>query len=298
MSEPEPPFEAPTPDAPDARSRLQPFDTPCARCGNFAPLSSKYGPALCATCIERSVDPVQKRAFDFAGLLSGTASLTRRIGPLGALLVVLAGAPITVLTHFVELPLAATNLYDVFVLMPVQMMIVYMAFQLVVLRAERPSLSEAARRVASRYGALLAAAFVSGIVIVLFLLLLVVPGIVKALSLALVMPIALLEGADASSAMSKSTARMRGHRLALLAGYLVALVPLLLAVVVVACVAGASVFLAMDAQGVVPQTTRAQDVVSVIFELATPALMLPITLMQAVAYVKTASPSDEGEPPT
>lgn len=81
-------------------------------------------------------------------------------------------------------------------------------------RGERRGVVECLRRAGHRYFSLLGASLQSALLTLLYLLLLVVPGVLKALSYSVVLPVVMLEGKGASASLTRSTQLMDGHRAA------------------------------------------------------------------------------------
>lgn len=77
---------------------------------------------------------------------------------------------------------------------------------------ERRGVGDALRRAGRRYFSLLGASLQSAIWTLLYALLLVVPGVLKALSYAVVLPVVMLEDKGASASLARSTQLMDGHR--------------------------------------------------------------------------------------
>jgi len=133
-------------------------------------------------------------------------------------------------------------------------------------------------------GTLLGVRFVANLVTLLFTLLLIVPGVMKAMSLLLVMPIALHE--NNGDAMSSSTQRMQGHRMNAFIACCVAAAPLLLAVSSLVCV---SVVLAVaqNVDGTAPAAPSGfESVLGLALGIVIPVTSLPLTLVPAVLYAK------------
>jgi hypothetical protein len=91
---------------------------------------------------------------------------------------------------------------------------------------ERRTVVACLRRAARSYFSLLGASLQAAVWTLLYLLLLVVPGILKALSYAVVVPVVLLEDRRASAALRRSTQLVDGHRAVVLCANL-AVLPLL-----------------------------------------------------------------------
>jgi hypothetical protein len=96
-------------------------------------------------------------------------------------------------------------------------------------RGERRDVVTALRRAGRRYLSLLGASLQAAIITVLYLLLLIVPGIRKALSFAVVLPVVMLEDERASAALRRSEQLMDGHRMTALLPMIVVSLPSLCA---------------------------------------------------------------------
>jgi len=262
-----------------------PFERACERCGNYAPLSAKYGPELCAECIERTAHPIVRSGTSVGDLLSGVFQLLRAVGLPAAILVTLAGLPIALLEYAVpELPFFVSSLWGFFVTTSFDMVVLHLAWQAIVRREQRVAIGEAFSAVGRSLGTLLGVRFVANLVTLLFTLLLIVPGVMKAMSLLLVMPIALHE--NNGDAMSSSTQRMQGHRMNAFIACCVAAAPLLLAVSSLVCV---SVVLAVaqNVDGTAPAAPSGfESVLGLALGIVIPVTSLPLTLVPAVLYAK------------
>jgi hypothetical protein len=127
------------------------------------------------------------------------------------------------------------------------------------------------RRAASRYVSLLGASLQAAIGTLAYLLLLVVPGILKALSYSVVLPVVLLEDRRASAALARSTRLMDGHRLA------VALASIVLLPLAAGPFAASQLWPSLDGSAL----ARAAS------SLATGVLQLPFDVLGVVLYVES-----------
>lgn len=96
-------------------------------------------------------------------------------------------------------------------------------------RGERRDVFTALRLAGRRYLSLLGASLQAGIIAGLYFLLLIVPGIRKVLSFAVVLPVVMLEDKRASAALARSTQLMDGHRMTALLPMVVLALPSLCA---------------------------------------------------------------------
>lgn len=268
------------------------FDRACERCGTYAPLSSKYGPELCAECIERTAHPIVRTGSGVGDILSGVFQLLRTVGLPAALIVTLAGLPMSIVQHLLpDLPFVVSSFWDFFVGTLAEMVVLHLAWQAIAKREQRISLGAAFSAVGRVFGSLLGTRFICNLVTLLFMLLLVVPGVMKALSLTMAMPITLHEGSDASAAMASSTARMQGHRADAFFAYCLAGAPFFVLFVAIICLASAQGF----AQGLDPPEanwapSEFYDFAMLALGIATPAALVPVTLVPAVLYAKLRQP--------
>lgn len=290
-------MDRPVPASPTASPPLgNPFEQACERCGTFAPLSSKYGPALCAECIERTAHPIVQTPSGVGDLVRGVFQLARAIGLPGAVVVTLAGLPMSLIEFAVPgIPFVVSNLWGFIVGTAAEMVVLHLSWQAITSREQRASTGAALSAVGRRFGALLGTRFISNLVTLLFSLLLIVPGVMKAMSLAIAMPITLHEGSDASSAMASSTARMRGHRMEAFLAFCVTGAPLFLLIVAIFCVAAAQGAAQQLGSPTAPVAASAfYDYAMLALGILTPAALLPMTLVPAVLYAKLPQPEYGG----
>jgi hypothetical protein len=270
---------------------LTPFDTPCDRCGTFAPLTRKFGPPLCAACVERAIPPLVRDPADLQGLLRGVLALLGSVGWRAALVAVALEVPFVALEAVArDLPFMVNQLYGFLVGTVAEGVALHLAWQATA-PGVSPSVGRAVRRVMSRYGSILGTRFLVSLQVVLYTLLLVVPGVLKALSLTLALPLAVTEEVDAGTATSRSEALMSGHRGAAFLAYCVALAPAMLGFLVYACVLASAGVVAAVASGDPSQAESVASepwyaLVGALFGLTMPALLLPFQLVPAVLLAK------------
>lgn len=269
------PAEAPAPGVTGASER-----TPCERCGDFAELVDYDGHRLCADCMGR-LSEIERTPPTVGNLLCDTARILGRVGPTAALIVICFDLPMVLLEVFVpDLPSIASTLWGATVSVVGSGAVLWLAHRAI--RGEGADPRVALSRAGERASGLIGANFLSAIVTLLYSLLLFVPGIVRALSLALVLPIALHEGADANTALRASTDRMKGHRAVALVAYLLWGS---LGVAGIALYLGLSFLFEPPAILVIPEAlTRALLVGA---GALLPVFMLPVSCTTAVLYAKT-----------
>lgn len=253
----------------------------CSRCGTFAPLSSVAGAMLCAECAAR-MHEIARTPSSLGYLLKGIVQLLGRIGAVAAVIAFVFDLPISIAHFFFPVPFAVESAWG-FVTLIGNAAILVLAQQVI---AGRPtSVGEAFKLAISRYGSLLGASIVSGIMTFLFLLLLIVPGVVRALGYALILPLVLHENADTSVALHQSLVRMKGHRAEAFFAYMVLFIPGFFTVAAVAFAGGLVVAIDPTLE---PQALFAQNAAGALF----PILWLPVVLLPAVLYPKLV-PQDE-----
>lgn len=271
----------------------RPPDETCPRCGTFAALERRLGRELCRECWERVVEP----SVAAPRVLSDVQRLASRLLLRSWLALILVELPLTVARALFllgtgkTLPMQVDNLYFFVTLIAVG----------AILHASHQALMgdarvdwRAARRAAlERWGAMVFASWMSGLITIAFLLLLVVPGIVRALSYALVTAIALHERWDTNEALKQSMARTRGQRLRILVAVIATCAIGFVPVMLLAFGVGAVIGLAGDDE---PNVYT-----DILIELVTNvAMYVPIALvyfMVASLYVRCSVAHDRAMEP-
>ena len=254
--------------------------TPCERCGDFAELVDYDGHRLCADCMSR-LSEIERTPPTAGNLLSDTARVLGRVGLPAALIVMCFDLPVVLLEVFVpDLPALVSTLWGATVSIIGSGAVLGLAHRAI--RGEAADVGAALSRAGERASGLIGANFLSSIVVLLYSLLLIVPGIVRGLSLALVLPIALHEGTDGNTALRASTDRMMGHRAVAFVAYLLWGS---LGVAGLGLYLGLSFLLEPPAMVVLPEAlTRALLVGAGVL---LPVFMLPVSCTTAVLYAKT-----------
>lgn len=176
----------------------------------------------------RTEHPVPAASFVASSVVSATLSLTvRTAAPLLAL-VALTQGPWAVLEAsglLLAVPEADyyrwSGLYGLVLGVLHSGAIVWLVHGAI--QGERRGVVACLRRAGQRYFSLVGASLQAALFTLLYLLLLVVPGILKALSYAVVLPVVVLEDKHASAALARSTQLMDGHRLAVFLATMVVL---------------------------------------------------------------------------
>jgi hypothetical protein len=250
-------------------------DPPCERCGTFAPLRELRVRHLCDACLERR-HWVEREPATLRGLMRGITYLLPHVAPRALPIVLLFSVPHIALSAL-GVPFLISQL-TFFVSIPAYAATWNLCAQH--LGGERLSTSRALADAFRAWGRLVGTTIARDFVAGIYLLLLVVPGIVKWLSFAASVPIALHESPGALGALAESERRMRGLRLPTFWALLI----LLIAPIAVgtALVVGIDALLHLS----VPHRRLLAAVVTDVLEF--PLLMLP-----AVLYAKTRDRSLE-----
>jgi hypothetical protein len=195
--------------------------TPCQRCGTYAWLSPTGGMELCDACIARA----QSEEITFGAVTGSALRTLLRVGLPCAMLLVAVEVPLAIAELRMDLPSAAGHIhaltFGVWAAGVVQLVAVR------ALRGEPLRFGGAAGEALRCLPSMFTTTILANITIVLFLLLLIVPGVLRALSYAVVIPIVLIEGRSGLDAMRTSAARMWGVRGAAFGAYLVSCIPML-----------------------------------------------------------------------
>lgn len=258
-----------------------PERTPCQRCGDFAELIDYDGHRICEDCIAR-LSEIERTPPTVANLVSGSAWVMSRIGLFAAGVVLVADLPIAILEQLVpELPPIISTAWGATISILAQGVVFHMAQRAI--RGEPVELSRSAKRAMDSAFDLVGSNFVAGIQILLYGLLFVIPGIVRGLSLALVLPIAVHEGrGGVVDVLRASTERMKGHRITALGAYAV-----WGSLWLIGLVAYFAFIIALDMASL---DGLSDGIVTVILfggGLLLPMLLVPVMCTTAVLYAKT-----------
>ncbi len=257
-----------------------PRETACERCGTFAELVHYDGHAICDECIGR-LSEIEREPPTVTNLLSGSAWVLSRVGVLGALIVALADLPIVLVEVFLpDSPSFISTAWGVTVSVVAQGAVFSVSMRAI--RGEELSLRDAVQHSLSAAGRIISANLFAAVQIFLYLLLLIVPGFVRALSLVLVIPIALHEPRAAGDIVRNSAERMKGHRATALGAYLAWGV-----VWGVGFAAYLGFILALDMPVLLDVPVWVIDGALLGSGLLLPVLMLPVMCTTAVLYAKT-----------
>lgn len=253
---------------------------PCDRCGTFAELVDYDGHQICEDCIGR-LSEIERTPPTVGNVLSGSLWVLGQIALPAAVIVVLADLPVALIDTFIpELPFVSTA-WNATVTVLAQGAVFHLAHRAI--RGDELDPMTALRRSVDSAGNLIITNFLAGLQIFFFTLLLIVPGVVRSLSLLLVIPVVLHEGEKTSDALRASTERMNGHRLTAL------VVNLVWSVVWGGALAAYIAFaVALEFPEVgLNLSTGAINAILLAGALVIPVLMLPVTCVTAVFYAKT-----------
>lgn len=220
----------------------------------------------CAPCW-RNTHEMMRTPITIGGVLKGVVQILGPAGAPAALIAFVICLPWVVL-HYVGFPEQARGLYDSIFLALADGAAYALALQAIVV-------GETDARAALRQGLrawwrVFITYFFGSVRVFLFVLLLIVPGIVKALSIVLGAPIAVLEGSSGSDALDESERRMKGHRLVALVVFLIAMIP-----------PASTITLDLVLP---PQSSPIPDLV---LSALSPVMSIPALLVTAVLYAKT-----------
>lgn len=189
----------------DVRAETQP--QACTRCGTFGELFDSFGRRLCAECLRRR-DRIETANATTWNLVVDVLRLGQRIALPGSLLMLVFGVPSLYLE---EVHTWLGTIYDSFILVIATGTIQRLSFVRVV-HGPRASFGGALGVMLARYWSVWGASLFANFSVLAYTLLLVVPGILRALSYAMCGPVALNEGIHARDSLDVSTERMAGHR--------------------------------------------------------------------------------------
>lgn len=255
-------------------------DDACDRCGSFAELRCYDQRWLCPACVER-LSAVERDSIGVSSVLSGTLFVVGRV-----LLPAWAIAFVVHLPHAVAVALVPELLRLPYALLGLVygLTIGVLSTGATLAMARRAIRGEPLEPVrcltlaAERWWRLCSSNLRVQLVTMIYFGLLIVPGIVRGLSLLVAVPVAFHEGFDAGDALDESTRRMRGHRSA---AFIVAILLLGVAFVLGVAVLTAIVLVEQSFGPSVALTILAQSVFL-------PGAIL-VTCLMAVLYAKTSS---------
>lgn len=266
--------------------------TPCERCGNFASLALVGARRLCPVCRRRS-DAFESGPMEATALLGHVWQL---VGPtiLPATFVLFLFSLPAMLMQFAGQDGMPLTFFDGIFGMVSTAAVIHMARNALYEEPIDPkgSVLEALKSFADIF----VANWLTGLIVFFFFLLLIIPGVLKSLSYAIVVPIVLFESHSGLDALKASAARMLGSRSSAFMAYLATSLPALLVFgffFLMAFIASA-VDAFVDPNGLTaPIISDAlfDQMAIVVGGLVTVAL-LPLHLLTFVLYVRTRKRSN------
>ena len=189
----------------------------CTRCGSFIceSCAASVDPPFCAPCFAKRGIPLLAEPFSFGGAFGGSFKLFLPVvGPiLGACAIV--AVPLGLLNWFMEEQLVGT-LWKTYLSMiagaTVGLIAVIASLALMTRKAEGrdPTFGWAMGEGVRAWPRVFGARFVAGVKILLWTLLLIIPGIVKGVRLSMVDPVAYLQDSPSPTDRSEELVRGRG----------------------------------------------------------------------------------------
>lgn len=251
---------------------------PCPRCGTYAELADHWTWRLCRPCFERVLHPIETSPATLRNLLWGTGQLIREVGLWAVVIALVFTAPRTLLgwsgydMGLLDIPLVLLGIVGTAT-------ITHMALQRCT-GTEKPELRWALARAVTVWGRTIGAFLLSTLIIMLFLLLLVVPGVMRAMDYFIFLP--LIVAGDATTvrgALEQSRERMWGYRLNAFGAYLVWMLPLFVYWALNGALLYAEEETALVPRAISHALTQALPLLGTVLEV-------PITFLAVVLYVK------------
>ncbi len=257
--------------------------TPCDRCGAFEALSPSRDQQLCAPCIERLMHPIEQAPLELASLLEGVWQVFRNIWWMALLLVAAFEIPLLLLSYLTPAS-QFIDRFSWFITILADGAIIFLALQ--VIEGRTLSVKDALNQTVQRWGAVIWASILSNLVTLFMTLLLIVPGVLRALSYAVVLPIVLHDRGRGTDALSRSAALMEGSRAHVFLAWLILFFPPL-----VILVAYVGVGIAVDETLINPSLEP-----TLLFDVLGPAAvvlsLVPLKILPAVIYAKVRRTQD------
>lgn len=255
---------------------------PCPRCGTYAELRWHGRRELCEDCIERVKHPIETTPVTAGEILSGTTQLLGAVGLPALLVTVLIQLPAAALIASGDAGTVLTALYGLVSIFGTGV-VIDLALQHID-REKKIRIVAAARVALGSWLGLIAAGLISGLIVMVFALLLIVPGILKALSYAIVYPLVVAGDAGGVDSLALSKERMKGHRTQAFLAFLVAWLVPITGYIVFAVMQGAMPTL--DPSAMVPPGQR---MVHAAYTVLDAVLYLPVTFVSIVLHAKLRS---------
>jgi ribosomal protein S27AE len=258
---------------------------PCPRCGTYAELSDHGPRRLCAECVARGTHPVERTPMATWPLLEGVATLLGAMGLRGAVAVVLLQLPAAMLT--VAMPGVTTALASMLATLLGTGVVTALGLE----EVDGPGtsrLAHAGATVLGRVGPLIGGTVLANVIIGLLALLCLVPGVVRALSYMLVVPLILRGEHGVRDALRASRIRMHGSRARIFPAVLL-VGSLLVAIVIVQGIAVQVLWWEQGMHGPIglfgprPLEVRVLEATG---QLAMAVGTMPVTLLAVVVWAK------------
>lgn len=263
-----------------------PFTEACERCGTFAPLTRSFETALCAECVRKSVHEIARTPLDFGHVVKGVGQILLRVGLPAALIGTGLELPHAITAQLVDVPTALDLAWSTLTSLVADLVAIHLAWQVV--RGRRSIDVRAAFAAAGEaFPRVFVTRLVAGFQIILMSLLLIVPGVWRALTLFVATPVSMMENKGSADALSRSARLMQGHRWLALASGALSIAPL---VGVFAFTSAIAIAMLLVDPTSPPASERwlafAGDVLS-------PIAILPATFVPVVFYAKLCPPAPD-----
>ncbi|MEM9188493.1 MAG: hypothetical protein AAGF12_04930 [Myxococcota bacterium] len=178
---------------------------------------------ICAQCIHDQLHPIETDPVDAGSLLRGVFQLLGMLGGRVFAMLLMIEIPLVLIAWGGDESGYAFNVYSLFSIVGTAI-VVSVGLQRVDQWQDsdfRTAISHGIRK----WGPILLALFASSLVILVFTILLVVPGILRALSYLLIVPLIVADDARHVDALSLSHERMLGHRARAFLPWVIVLLP-------------------------------------------------------------------------
>ena len=186
---------------------------PCPECGQAADLYWHGRRVLCESCIEKNTHEAERGDISMGNLVKGAMALFRDVGWAVVALILTYSFVSKAILHALAFDdntyLAASFAQEI-----IGLIFLAAAFDLGLTRldGEIPSMRRSLEQGVRKFLPLFLAQILQGLIVIVHGLFLVIPGVVKALSYAVVTPLVVSGEAGAISCLHESWRRMHGHR--------------------------------------------------------------------------------------
>jgi len=231
--------------------------------------------------------PTSPQTITAARLVTSLLDLLKAVGARAALAVILVELPLVVIT-LVGDPTGMIAVFYGLVAIVGSAAAIHIALEHVGGRPS-PSMPRALRVGVSSWLGLLAAGIFAGLIVLFFGLLLIVPGVLRALSYAMISPLVVSGECYGVDALEESRRRMRGHRLQALWAYVAVFLPMILWQGLYLAIFGAQRAFGTGAE--LPPLSTAERTLDAFFNVLYPLFDLPVTLLAVVLYSEVPRPA-------